>query len=219
MCFNGLTTLAERTAKMKKYDSSNRTKKSLETKEKIFCTALKLFNHHGYENVTISQITKTVGVAKGTFYIHFASKESIMIEQFHKIDDYYMHWYNSVNKNQAATDLLTDFIRNVAKLTVDILKVDVIKVVYKSHINAPSNMKFLIDESRIYYKIINEIIVLGQNNNEFRPDFDSRKLTIMTTRYMRSILYDWAISDGSFDFLTEIEEQTPVFIQSIKKLT
>jgi AcrR family transcriptional regulator len=202
---------------MKKYDASNRIRKSLETKDKLFQTAIKLFNKYGYENVSISLITKTVGVAKGAFYIHFSSKESIMVEQFSKIDTYYINWYESVDKMQEASVLLTDFIRNVAKLTVDILKIDVIKVVYRSHINAPSNLKFLIDEKRIYFKIFKEIIEKGQISGEFRDDIDSIKLTRITTRYMRSVLYDWAICDGTFDFLAEIEEQTPVFIQVLKK--
>ena len=38
---------------------------------------MKLFAEKGYENTSIEEITATVGVAKGTLYYHFASKEEI----------------------------------------------------------------------------------------------------------------------------------------------
>lgn len=47
------------------------------TKRKIFETSLKLFAEKGYENTSIEEITATVGVAKGTLYYHFSSKEQI----------------------------------------------------------------------------------------------------------------------------------------------
>lgn len=47
------------------------------TKRKIFETSMKLFSEKGYEATSIEEITATVGVAKGTLYYHFSSKEEI----------------------------------------------------------------------------------------------------------------------------------------------
>ncbi len=47
------------------------------TKRKIFETSLKLFSEKGYDATSIEEITATVGVAKGTLYYHFNSKEEI----------------------------------------------------------------------------------------------------------------------------------------------
>ena len=47
------------------------------TKRKIFETSMKLFAEKGYESTSIEEITATVGVAKGTLYYHFSSKEEI----------------------------------------------------------------------------------------------------------------------------------------------
>lgn len=47
------------------------------TKRKIFETSLKLFSEKGYDATSIEEITATVGVAKGTLYYHFSSKEEI----------------------------------------------------------------------------------------------------------------------------------------------
>ncbi len=47
------------------------------TKRKIFETSMKLFAEKGYDATSIEEITATVGVAKGTLYYHFSSKEEI----------------------------------------------------------------------------------------------------------------------------------------------
>ena len=58
------------------------------TKRKIFETSMKLFAEKGYEATSIEEITATVGVAKGTLYYHFSSKEEIfnfLIEEGSKL--------------------------------------------------------------------------------------------------------------------------------------
>ena len=47
------------------------------TKRKIFETSMKLFAEKGYDATSIEEITSVVGVAKGTLYYHFSSKEEI----------------------------------------------------------------------------------------------------------------------------------------------
>ena len=47
------------------------------TKRKIFETSMRLFAEKGYDATSIEEITANVGVAKGTLYYHFSSKEEI----------------------------------------------------------------------------------------------------------------------------------------------
>ena len=47
------------------------------TKRKIFETSMQLFAQKGYDATSVEEITATVGVAKGTLYYHFSSKEEI----------------------------------------------------------------------------------------------------------------------------------------------
>ncbi len=48
------------------------------TAQRIFEAALKLFTTQGYEATTIESITNAAGVAKGTFFVHFPSKEAVL---------------------------------------------------------------------------------------------------------------------------------------------
>lgn len=199
----------------KKYDSSGRKKKSQETKIKLYDAAINLFNKYGYENVTVSQITEKIGVGKGTFYTHYLSKEAILIEQFDKIDRFYLERYNNSDKRNRAKEQLMEFLKNVAELTEDVLKIDSVKVVYKSQINSPENLKLLIDYNRLYFKIIQEIVEFGQKQNEFRSDMTSREITMLVTRFVRSIIYEWILHDGGFDLTTEFNRSFDLYLTLI----
>ncbi|MDO4280971.1 MAG: TetR/AcrR family transcriptional regulator [Peptococcaceae bacterium] len=60
-----------------------RKDKAANTKKKIFETAICLIKQKGYENVTISEICQNAGLAKGSFYVHYKSKEDIVRESYY----------------------------------------------------------------------------------------------------------------------------------------
>lgn len=47
------------------------------TKDAIFYSAIKVFSNNGYNGATMDEIASSAGVAKGTLYYHFKSKEDI----------------------------------------------------------------------------------------------------------------------------------------------
>lgn len=63
---------------MKKDNMSLREKKKIETKNRIFEVSGKLFKTKGFENTTIDEVTKEAGIAKGTFFNYFPTKEALI---------------------------------------------------------------------------------------------------------------------------------------------
>lgn len=61
----------------------NRKERSLITKKLLFSTAIKLIKQHGFENISVSDICKQANVAKGTFYVHYQSKEDIIRDSYY----------------------------------------------------------------------------------------------------------------------------------------
>jgi AcrR family transcriptional regulator len=57
--------------------SPPRTKPALVRREELMNAAERLFLERGVATTTIDQITDAAGVAKGSFYLHFSSKEQI----------------------------------------------------------------------------------------------------------------------------------------------
>lgn len=54
------------------------TKAPEERRKEIISTARKLFIEKGYEETAVSDIVKKMGVAQGTFYYYFKSKEDVL---------------------------------------------------------------------------------------------------------------------------------------------
>ncbi|MGW0393810.1 ScbR family autoregulator-binding transcription factor [Streptomyces sp. NPDC003042] len=51
--------------------------RAIRTRQTILFAAAKVFEEHGYQAATISQILATAGVTKGALYFHFQSKEDL----------------------------------------------------------------------------------------------------------------------------------------------
>lgn len=69
----------------------SREERKRQTKEAIVRHAVELFKQKGFENVTVEEITKQCGIAKGTFFNYFAKKEHILLHltdaYFARLDD------------------------------------------------------------------------------------------------------------------------------------
>ncbi|MGD6956574.1 TetR/AcrR family transcriptional regulator [Rossellomorea aquimaris] len=56
-----------------------RESRKKDLKERIFFEAIRLFSEKGIDEVSVSEITKACGIAKGTFYNYFSTKESVLL--------------------------------------------------------------------------------------------------------------------------------------------
>src|SRR6266542_1594454 len=55
-----------------------RQRRASETRARIFAAATDLFSKRGYQATTIDSIAAQAGVAKGTFFVHFPSKDAVI---------------------------------------------------------------------------------------------------------------------------------------------
>lgn len=51
-----------------------------QAKNKIFKAAAKVVGEHGYANATVKRITNEAGIAEGTFYLYFPSRQALFDE-------------------------------------------------------------------------------------------------------------------------------------------
>ena len=57
---------------------SKREQGKVERKERLYEAALSLFRGQGYETTTVDQITRQAGLAKGTFFNYFPTKDAVL---------------------------------------------------------------------------------------------------------------------------------------------
>jgi TetR/AcrR family transcriptional repressor of uid operon len=57
-----------------------RTRRRLRTRDRLFAAALAEFRRAGVAGAEIERIVRAAGVARGTFYLHFPSKDHVLME-------------------------------------------------------------------------------------------------------------------------------------------
>lgn len=95
MTIFGLHSRKDRTAAMTT-DKTGTTKKGMQTREKIFQAALSLIQDRGYDQTKLNDICRAAGIASGTFYHHFASKQDILVEYVKEESRDLMNYYKSL---------------------------------------------------------------------------------------------------------------------------
>ena len=65
--------------------AGKRDSKKREVFDALYVAAVALFEEKGYDAVTVAEITRAAGVAKGTFFNHFPSKADILAEWYRRL--------------------------------------------------------------------------------------------------------------------------------------
>ena len=138
------------------------------TKRKIFETSMSLFAQKGYEATSIEEITSVVGVAKGTLYYHFSSKEEI----FNFLVEEGMNLLkNSISIKTSKVDNVVDKLKAIILIQIKILiKYEDFITILLSQIwgKEPRNVackNYVFDYINIIEKIIQDGIDNGELNN------------------------------------------------------
>ena len=142
---------------------TNRRIQALETKDSIYHAAIDLFMAKGYENVSVEDITKAANTAKGTFYIHFKSKKDLLYYTFNKFDEIYANTYKETRRIPTFEERFLTFIAGSYR-EIDAMGREIPKAIYYNSILETDPM--LLQNSRVLYKIILEMIELGLKTGE-----------------------------------------------------
>lgn len=138
------------------------------TKRKIFEASMNLFATNGYEATSIEEITSVVGVAKGTLYYHFSSKEEIfnfLVEEGMKL------LKNSISIKIANCDTLSSKLKAILLIQIkvmvkyeDFMNMVLSHVLGKGSINLTCR-KYVFEYIDVIENIINESINSGEKLN------------------------------------------------------
>lgn len=70
---------------------ARKTEDKLERRELLLATALALFEKHGFAELTMADIAREAGFAKGTLYLYFKSKEELFLALLDReLDDWFL---------------------------------------------------------------------------------------------------------------------------------
>ncbi len=175
-------------------------KKGESTKAKIFETAIKLFREKGYDNVSVEEIVAFAKIAKGTFYIYFPSKAHVVAELFEEYDYRYASAAKEIYSIKSSKEQLAAVVREALLITVDVIGCDLTKVAYQSQLSLATRST---DKDRQLYTILSKIVLEGQKCGEFNNEREAGFYAMLIVRNLRGTIYEWCMTSGEFDLLTE----------------
>ena len=163
------------------------------TGPKIKQAALVLFARHGFAAVTMRQIAANVGVQAGAIYNYTPDKQALLFDLLHgHMADLLSKWaVELVPKNPiAALDHFVAF-----HLDFHIKRPELVFISYMELRNlSEANFKVIVEQRRIYEKIIYNLILSGVVSGDFLvPD---PKITSLALIALLTGPVDWFREDG-----------------------
>ena len=171
------------------------TKRQLQaqaTKQALFESAIALFKEKGYGAVTVEDIARRAGTAKGSFYTYFRTKSDIVLEEFKAIDQFYEEWSRNLRRYPDTREKLVALTRAQMRYVRDTVGVSTLKVLYAANLVEPTTEKILIDRSRFLHKLVCGLMDEGQALQQVRTDLSAERLAQIYNRACRSVFLDWA---------------------------
>lgn len=200
---------------------SSRKTKAMETKIKIFNTAEELFREHGFEKVSVDAIVEKAGVAKGSFYVHFESKNvlitSLIAGYVSDLDLNYRSYLASFPLSASASEILLSLGAKIADILANSIGHELMKIAYETLLTSPINSSPIIGYDRELYKIFNTLIDKGIQQGEFQSDRSSDTIAKHFVLCMRGITFEWCIRHPDFNLKHEFLNHFGILLIGIKK--
>lgn len=197
---------------------SLRDEKKIETKNRIFEAAGRLFKEHGFENTTVDEIAKEAGIAKGTFFNYFPTKEALLMYFGEQKDELIYDLMENETKRSIPTkekikNLLVRLAESYEK-DKELTKLLIFE--YRRYIGY-SGLRPGEDKSRSHRhsKILHDLLEEGVDKGEVKSNIEVRKAAeILTAVYFHSLIV-WLKSESVFSFSLDISEKIDLLFEGI----
>lgn len=203
---------------------NNRTKEQgAETKKRLFECAEKLFQQYDYKDVSVERITKAAGVTKGTFYVHFDSKDALYIALFstyiESLDMDYTAFLDNLAPDLSAADTLMTFVGVIIDIMLDKVGYDNLRTIYKLQLTNALDMNTITGYGRKVYNLFNDILDLGIQRGEFKTSLPLDILTKHFVAEIRGLTYEWCLRYPDFNLKEQVQEHFRLLIYGITSKT
>lgn len=187
-------------------------KKTLKnTKGKIVSAAWKLFYEQGYDRTTIDDIVEESGTSKGSFYHYFESKESLPASLSYLFDEKYEELMETMDPQMGVIEKLVFMNQELFLMIENTVSVDILSRLFASQLVSGSE-RSLLDPARMYYKLLRQIVIEGQQKGVFRKEFTTMDITRAYAMFERGIMYDWCINGGNYSICQYSAQLMPQFL-------
>ena len=190
-------------------------KKTKTTKKKIVSAAWRLFYEQGYDDTTVDEIIRASGTSKGTFYHYFKGKDALLTSLSELFDNKYEELIQEMPEEMGNFEKLLYLNQELFGMIETSVSRELLASMYSSQL-VTKGEKHLLDQNRIYYRLLNELIAKGQRDGELTTRMSANEIAKIYALCERALLYDWCICNGEYSLREYAGKLMPMFLQSIR---
>jgi AcrR family transcriptional regulator len=169
-----------------------RTRRSAETRERLFHAAMRIFAEKGFAEATVEDITNAADVGKGTFFNYFPSKEHILIAfsdmQMGKLERF-------VELARSGKEPMRAFFRAMSKQMTSepAKKPDVMRALLQANLSSVSVRELMRERNSRGERLLAEIVQIGQERGEFRRDVSALEMARVFRQMTFGTILLWSV--------------------------
>ncbi|WMJ85535.1 TetR/AcrR family transcriptional regulator [Anaerocolumna sp. MB42-C2] len=193
---------------------NKRELQSIETKNKLLETSIKLIVNKGYDNVSINEICAACNVAKGTFYTYFTSKKEIAVKILSDINDNLFlnrTWNYALSASEQLLEYSGIYLKEIENQGVDFTRV-FLSIIIQEKFNGQTV------KAHLHQIRIREILELGIKNGEFHNELDIPMQSEYLNMYIFGLMMNWCMANGSYSIMDEGLKAVRFYLRSIQNL-
>ncbi len=185
------------------------------TRGKIINAAWDLFYEQGYEYTTVEEIIEKSGTSKGSFYHYFEGKDALLGSLSYIFDEAYEKLQDTLPSDMSCFDTLLYLNRELFAIIEDRIDIDLLTRLYSTQL-VTKGEKHLLDNKRLYYKLLRKIVSEGQKNGEFTDKMTANEIVKLYAMSERALIYDWCLCNGEYSLSSYAKNTMPMFLSGIR---
>lgn len=208
---------------MRKEKSTRRKEQGETTKKKLFEAAQRLFIEYGIDNVSVDNIVEAVGVARGTFYVHFESKDTLISSMIFayadKVDMDYEAFLKTLPPDVPSADILFALADKICDVIEHSIGYDSMRILYKVQLNGAQPMQAALNYNRALYQLFASVLEKGVTEGEFQMILPLEELSRHLILAIRGLTYEWCIRYPDFNLKEQAQKHFMILLNGIKAQT
>ncbi len=195
-----------------------RTAESLRAgkRDAILRAATDVFAERGYFNAQVADVARAAGVAAGTVYLYFRSKDDLLVSIFEKT------MREAIQEGRASVEPLKDPIERlaaIARVHLDRMGRDrSLAVVFQVELRQSTKFmeRFSSTLLREYLGVIRAIIVDGQKTGVFRKEINPTLAAKLFFGGLDEMATNWVLSRRKYSLVSEADAIVDVFVGGVR---
>ena len=184
-------------------------------REAILRAAITVFAHNGYFNSKVADIAREAGVADGTVYLYFKSKEEILHSVFDRSVEEALA--EAKEKIESISDP-REKLRQIAYLHLERLGADRdLAVVFQVELRGST--KFMEEFSAAgfaeYLSLIRSTFEEGQEAGLFRPDLNAKVVSKILFGALDEMATNWILSKRRYKLVSMADQVLDIFLNGV----